>query len=60
MSRNTLPTLFVSHGAPTLPLDDVPARTFLRGLGSRYAGIKAIICVSAHWNTEIPTVNTAP
>ena len=26
------PAVFVSHGAPTLPFDDVPARDFLRGL----------------------------
>jgi len=59
MSRNTLPTLFVPHGVMILPLDDVPARTFLHGLGSRYTGIKAVLYASAHWNTEIPTVNTA-
>jgi 4,5-DOPA dioxygenase extradiol len=30
-----LPAVFVSHGAPTLPFDDVPARDFLRGLGAQ-------------------------
>jgi 4,5-DOPA dioxygenase extradiol len=29
-----LPTLFLSHGAPSLELEDVPARTFLRTLAS--------------------------
>ena len=28
----TLPSLFLSHGAPTLPLTDTPARAFLSGL----------------------------
>ena len=30
----TLPSLFVSHGAPTLPLTDAPARDFLVELGT--------------------------
>jgi len=29
-----LPSLFVSHGAPTLALDSYPAREFLKGLGA--------------------------
>ena len=29
----TLPSLFLSHGAPTLPLTETPARTFLKQLG---------------------------
>ena len=33
--RAMLPAIFVSHGAPTLPFDDVPARDFLRGLGAK-------------------------
>ncbi|MDB5735884.1 MAG: Dioxygenase [Alphaproteobacteria bacterium] len=51
-----LPAIFVSHGAPTLPFDDVPARDFLRGLGQ---GIRprAIVAVSAHWDTQRPAVN---
>jgi 4,5-DOPA dioxygenase extradiol len=53
-----LPALFVSHGAPTLPLDDVPARTFLRELGQRYERPKAILCASAHWETAAPALST--
>ena len=30
----TMPTIFVSHGSPTLILDDVPARAFLASLVS--------------------------
>ena len=52
-----LPALFVSHGAPTLPFDDVPARDFLRGLGTRIGRPKAILCVSAHWDTSAPALN---
>ncbi|HEY8254930.1 MAG TPA: class III extradiol ring-cleavage dioxygenase [Rhizomicrobium sp.] len=49
-----LPAIFVSHGAPTLPFDDVPARDFLRGLGQSLGRPKAIVAVSAHWDTETP------
>jgi 4,5-DOPA dioxygenase extradiol len=48
------PALFVSHGAPTLPFDDVPARDFLRGLGREIGRPRAILIVSAHWDTEMP------
>lgn len=53
------PALFVSHGAPTLPFDDVPARDFLRGLGKTLPRPKAILGVSAHWDAEAPTLTTA-
>ena len=49
-----LPALFVSHGAPSLPFDDVPARDFLRGLGREIGKPRAILMVSAHWDTEMP------
>lgn len=53
-----LPSLFISHGAPSLPLDDVPARDFLRGLGARLGERpRAILAVSAHWETVGPTVS---
>lgn len=52
-----LPTLFVSHGAPTLPLSDSPARRFLLGLGAALPRPRAILAVSAHWETERPTVS---
>ena len=55
-----LPALFVSHGAPTLPFDDVPARDFLRGLGAQIERPKAVLCVSAHWDTAAPALNAVP
>ncbi len=50
--------IFLSHGAPTLPFEDVPARHFLEGLGARMAHPKAILAVSAHWETQVPMVNS--
>ncbi len=52
-----LPSLFLSHGAPTLPLTDTPAREFLSKLGSNLPRPKAILVVSAHWETERPAVS---
>jgi 4,5-DOPA dioxygenase extradiol len=49
------PSLFVSHGAPSLALEDGPSRDFLASLGTRLGKPRAIVCVSAHWET--PAVN---
>ena len=56
------PTVFVSHGAPTLILEDSPGRAFLAGLGERLGRPKAVLAVSAHWMTREPSVSgaTAP
>lgn len=52
-----LPSLFVSHGAPTLPLTDAPARQYLTGMGASLGERpRAILAVSAHWETEVPSV----
>jgi 4,5-DOPA dioxygenase extradiol len=53
----TMPSLFLSHGAPTLPLTDTPARAFLQQLGATLERPKAILVISAHWETAVPTVN---
>jgi 4,5-DOPA dioxygenase extradiol len=57
MSR--LPTVFVSHGAPTLPLTPAPARDFLAGYGAALGRPSAILAVSAHWETEGPVLDAA-
>lgn len=55
---STLPSLFVSHGAPNLVLGTTPARQFLSGLGSLLPQRpEAIVMVSAHWETATPTVS---
>jgi 4,5-DOPA dioxygenase extradiol len=58
MVTEAMPAVFVSHGAPTLSLEHVPARQFLVDLGSRYLSVRAVLCISAHWNTVRPCVNT--
>ena len=42
MDWERLPVLFVSHGAPTLTIEDIPARQFLVELGEQYRAVKAV------------------
>lgn len=57
------PSIFLSHGAPTLAIESGPAVDFLRGLGKSieqtYGRPQAILCASAHWETAAPAVSTA-
>jgi 4,5-DOPA dioxygenase extradiol len=56
---NRFPALFVSHGSPMLAVEPGLAADFLRSLGGRLERPKAILVVSAHWETAEPTVSTA-
>ena len=51
-----IPSLFVSHGAPTLPFDDIAARAFLQGLGASFERPRGIVIATAHWETAAPAV----
>lgn len=54
-----LPTLFIAHGAPDLPLSGIPARAFTQGLWQRFTTLRAILVISAHWEARLPTIGTA-
>ncbi|MGB3491605.1 MAG: class III extradiol ring-cleavage dioxygenase [Elainellaceae cyanobacterium] len=54
------PSLFVSHGAPNLPLYASPAREFLSQLGQDLGKPNAILIISPHWLSDRPTVSIAP
>lgn len=56
---NSLPALFVSHGAPTLALEQNDTVEFLKGLGRELGRPGAVLCVSAHWDTLAPAVSGA-
>ena len=54
---------FVSHGAPSLALDrDDPTHAFLTGFGAALGQPRAVLCISAHWDTVQPalTAGDAP
>jgi len=53
------PALFVPHGAPTFALRPGAAGTALSALAASLALPRAIIIVSAHWDTAVPTVGFA-
>ena len=53
------PAVFVSHGAPTLPIETSPAREFLLELGRTLGKPAAILAISAHWENGEAAVSTA-
>ena len=55
----TLPSLFVPHGAPTFALNPGAAGAALHAITQTLPQPRAIIIVSAHWDTAVPTVGTA-
>jgi 4,5-DOPA dioxygenase extradiol len=54
-----LPTVFVSHGAPTLAIDDGPAHQFLMSCGKMLGKPKAILMLSAHYEAPTATVTAS-
>ncbi|MEZ5729380.1 MAG: class III extradiol ring-cleavage dioxygenase [Burkholderiaceae bacterium] len=56
---NRLPSLFVSHGAPTFALEPGLAGPRLTALGRSLPRPQAIAVISPHWMTAVPRVSTA-
>lgn len=56
----TMPALFVSHGAPNLVISDLPARHFMEHLSDTVGTPKAIVIVSAHFETPGVAVVSDP
>jgi 4,5-DOPA dioxygenase extradiol len=54
-----LPTVFISHGAPDLPVRSGAANSFLKQLSQQLPKPQSILVISAHWNTPYPTVSAA-
>ena len=59
-AKTCLPTLFVSHGAPTLAVEDSPAHQFLIDCGKTLGKPKAILMLSAHFEAPTATVTANP
>ena len=55
-----LPTIFISHGGPTIVIEDTPARDYLKTLGNRFDRPRAIVIASAHYETSGPQVVRDP
>lgn len=56
----TMPSLFISHGGPNIVTDPSEARDYLEGLSGLLPRPKAIVIVSAHFETQGVTVVTDP
>jgi 4,5-DOPA dioxygenase extradiol len=54
-----MPALFLSHGAPTMPLEAGETGDAWRQLGAQLPKPSAILVISAHWETPVPTVSLA-
>ncbi|MCA8899885.1 MAG: dioxygenase [Hyphomonas sp.] len=56
----TQPSLFVSHGAPTLLIEPSAAKEFLGSFAVTVSPPRAILIVSAHFNAARPTLTASP
>jgi 4,5-DOPA dioxygenase extradiol len=55
------PALFIAHGAPTIAIEDSEATRAYRRFGERLRDARAVVLVSAHWQTRgTPQVNAVP
>jgi 4,5-DOPA dioxygenase extradiol len=54
---NTLPTLFLSHGSPMMALAECTTTQFFKTLGAELPRPRAILMVSAHWDTTQPAAS---
>lgn len=57
--QNAPKVLFVPHGAPTFALNPGAAGAALAQAAQAFATPRAILVVSPHWETDVPTVGTA-
>jgi 4,5-DOPA dioxygenase extradiol len=48
----TQPVFFISHGSPELALRKTPAHQYLKTLGGTVLRPRAILMISAHWETD--------
>lgn len=53
----SLPAIFLSHGAPTLAVEETAETRAWAGLGRDLPKPRAILAVSAHWDTDTPAVS---
>src|SRR5258707_10958448 len=55
----TLPAVFLSHGAPTLAVEDGSDTQAWAELASQLPRPDSILVVSAHWDTDAPAASTS-
>jgi 4,5-DOPA dioxygenase extradiol len=55
-----MPTVFVSHGAPSLLLERGATYEFLQSLSGLLPRPSAVVCISAHWDSARPALTGHP
>lgn len=55
-----MPVLFVGHGSPMNAIEDNPFSRTWRSVGEALPPPRAILCISAHWETRGARVTTVP
>ncbi len=59
MRTTRMPVLFVGHGSPMNAIEENDFHRSWRALGARIGLVRAIVCVSAHWETPGVCVTSA-
>lgn len=59
IAQDRLPTLFLSHGSPMQAINVSAANRVWQTLPTRWKKPRAIVVVSAHWESELPLVTSA-
>ncbi len=49
-----MPSIFISHGSPMTAIQDAPARRFLLEFGRQLPRPRAILILSAHFESAYP------
>jgi aromatic ring-opening dioxygenase catalytic subunit (LigB family) len=57
-ANESLPSVFISHGAPDILLSESPAMDAMQNLAGRFPDPRAIVVVSAHWTDNPVGVTT--
>src|SRR6059058_4627508 len=53
----SMPSLFISHGAPSIAIEQDDFTRAVAAFGKSLSGARAIVVVSAHWQARSPRVN---
>jgi 4,5-DOPA dioxygenase extradiol len=53
-TKEKMPTLFVSHGPPFVAVKNCPSHRFFKGLGEGLPRPRAVLSISAHWESVAP------
>lgn len=59
-SKHTMPTMFLAHGSPMNALEDNDVTRDWQQMAEGLARPKAIVCISAHWETRGTYITSSP